>query len=182
MKRILAIPVLLLALAAMAACNKPSADGGVPSANGSGAPTGTPRGSEDPNAMVNFAKCMREHGQDIPDPDPDSGQVQLGPSGGPAQGPWEAAMQACQHFLPAGAGPDAVADPRELEQLRAYAVCMRDHGIEISDPQPNGNMTIGGRVGQLTKPQRNADPAYQGADRACKDKLPKPGSTKDPKK
>jgi predicted small lipoprotein YifL len=182
MRRTLAVSTLLLALVAVAACGKPLGDGDIPSANGSGASTAKPSTSEDPNAMLNFAKCMREHGQNVPDPDPNTGEVQIGPSAGTANGPWQPAVQACQHFLPAGAGLDATADSRTLEQLRAYAVCMRNRSIEMSDPQPNGNMTVGGRVGQLTKTQRNADPAYQAANDACKDKLPQPGSTEDPKK
>jgi hypothetical protein len=50
---------------------------------------------------------------------------------------WDAAWQACRRLLPAsavqqGSPPSA----QELAQLRAFAVCMRAHGIDMSDPQP----------------------------------------------
>ena len=58
--------------------------------------------------------------------------------------------------------------PQELAPLRAFAVCMRAHGIDMSDPQPNGNMT----TGAATRDQEQNAPAFKAAEVACRDKLP----------
>jgi hypothetical protein len=49
---------------------------------------------------------------------------------------------------------------------------MREHEVEITDPLPDGNMRINGRLGALNRTQLEADPQYQAAYAACKDKLP----------
>jgi len=61
---------------------------------------------------------------------------------------------------------------QELEQDRAFAVCMRAHGIQVSDPDRTGDMNIGGRLEHVTRAQLHADPGFKAALRACKDKLP----------
>jgi hypothetical protein len=59
--------------------------------------------------------------------------------------------------------------PQELAQLRAFAVCMRAHGIDMSDPDPTtGNMT----TDAATRDQQQNDPTFQAAWAACRDKLP----------
>jgi len=159
MRRILLLPVLLFALVAAGACaNK--------SSNGSG-------GTDDPNAMVHFAQCMREHGQNVPDPAGDSDTYAVTPPSGGPNAAWDAAMEVCRHFLPGGGAPGGV-NSQELEAQRQYAKCMRDHNIEMSDPDPNtGRSQIGGRLAGANRDQLRADPGYQAATEACKDKLPK---------
>ena len=61
---------------------------------------------------------------------------------------------------------------QQLEQLRTYAMCMRAHGIDMSDPTPTGDMHILGRLAHATQAQLNNDPGYKAAKAACKDKLP----------
>jgi hypothetical protein len=113
---------------------------------------------------------MREHGQNMPDPDPNNGNVSLTPPAGNTSG-WDAARRACQPLLPGGGAP-AVGDPQQLEALRLYAVCMREHGIEMTDPDPNtGNSQYTGRLANATKDQILNDPTYKAADAACEDKL-----------
>ncbi|MGI5239353.1 hypothetical protein [Dactylosporangium sp. CA-139066] len=160
MRRILVVPFLLAALAAAAACgDKPG--GGSP--DGGASPTSA-------GSFQQFAACMREHGQNVPDPDPNSGNVALTP---PAvdRGAWDSAMGACRQFLPNG-GEAAGMNPQGLEGLRAYAACMRDHGVEVSDPDPDtGKSHFGGRFANVGKDQILNDPIYKAADAACKDKL-----------
>ncbi|GLY69903.1 hypothetical protein Atai01_65220 [Amycolatopsis taiwanensis] len=128
--------------------------------------------------MVNFAKCARDHGVNVPDPDPNSSNQSLVPPSGVQAPQWTAVLQACQQFLPNGGAPQAP-DPRELDGLRAYAVCMREHGIEVSDPDPNtGQSTIGGRLANATRTQIENDPGYQAASQACQDKLVTDGGHK----
>jgi hypothetical protein len=160
MRRTLLLPILLFALVATAAC---SGDGG----NGDG------QQSDDPKAMVKFAQCMREHGQNVPDPDGESESYAITPPSGGPNAAWNAAMDACRQHLPAGGAPDAP-NATELEAQRQYAKCMREHDIEMSDPDPNtGRSQIGGRLANATRDQLRADPGYAAAVEACKDKLPK---------
>jgi hypothetical protein len=169
MKRILSVPVLSIALLLMAACSGGGAkpDGGQPVHSA---------GNGEANAMANFAKCMREHGQNVPDPDPNSQNFSLTqPSGGPSP-QWNAAMQACRQLLPGGGQPQAP-DQRQLEGLRAYAVCMREHGVEVTDPDPNtGQSQIGGRLANANRTEIQNDPGWKAADGACEDKLDQSGS------
>ncbi|GAB3849757.1 hypothetical protein GCM10027610_073500 [Dactylosporangium cerinum] len=160
----LAVLVLLVTFAA--AC---SDDGAKPKG-------GSSRDAD--NSYERFAACMREHGQDIPDRDPDSGNVAITP---PAAnpGPWNSAMSACRQFLPNG-GEAAVVDPQQLEGLRAYAVCMREHGVELTDPDPTtGKSQFGGRLANATRDQIVNDPAYKSADAACEDRLSDGGAPKE---
>lgn len=114
---------------------------------------------------------MRERGQNVPDADPNSGNVALTPPAAGNRSAWDAAMRACQQLLPGGGAP-AVGDPGQLEGLRLYAVCMREHGIEITDPDPStGKSQYGGRLANASKDQILNDPTYKAADTACKDKL-----------
>ncbi|MFC6016352.1 hypothetical protein ACFP2T_09090 [Plantactinospora solaniradicis] len=180
MRRLLAVPILLCGLLGpTVACTRP-ADPGIPSANGSSAgASGSPAASDDPNAAANFAKCMREHGQNVPDPDPASERFDIvRPSGAPNSA-WDAAARQCQHFLPGGTLPGPGPSREELEQLRLFAVCMREHGIEISDPEmpgegtKPGNMVIRGRLEHLSRTEVQNDPGYKAAHDACEDKLPR---------
>lgn len=120
---------------------------------------------------------MREHGQNVPDPDPNSGNLTLAqPSGAAAA--WNTAMQACQHFLPSNGQP-AAPSQQELEALRGYAVCMREHGVEMTDPDPStGRSQYQGRFANSNRDQIFNDPTYKSADAACKDRLPSAGASK----
>jgi hypothetical protein len=94
---------LLLALAlAVAACGGGKSSG-VASLSGSGKATATtnPGGSKDPQqAALAFARCMRQHGVNIPDPGASGG---LDLRGFNSDSPkFKAAQQACQQYTPNG--------------------------------------------------------------------------------
>jgi hypothetical protein len=166
-------PLLLMALLgalplAAAACSKPS-NSGIPTAADSAGATSRPSTTGD---RVAFARCMRQHGVNVPDPTP--GQADWGPEpDGPEPAGWDAAFKACKQLLPASDLPESTRPtPQELEALRAFAVCMRAHDIDMSDPTPTGNMTIGGRLEHVTRAQLQNDPGFKAAEAACRDKLP----------
>ena len=126
-------------------------------------------------AALKWAKCMRQNGVDVPDPKVDSGgRLVITPGTSTAPRNDESsrrAMQACQHLM-----RDALPDPGRIskeEQARmrdaalAFTRCMREHGIEMSDPS-----TEGGGVSVTVNPN---DPAFRRAAEACQDKMPLPG-------
>jgi Prokaryotic membrane lipoprotein lipid attachment site len=164
MRRILIIAVAMLALAGC----KNAADGdGIPSANGTATPS--PTASFQPDQPA-FIRCMRQHNVNLPDPVPNQ-QWRPDKPAGVTREQFETAVRACQSYL----GEDLLGQPpsaEELEKLRAFAVCMREHGIEMTDPLPNGNMEIKGRLEFVTREQLNADPQFQAAEAACHHLLP----------
>jgi hypothetical protein len=169
MRRILVVPVLMVALAVTVACGKDSGDR--PTAKGGGSASAA-------GSFQEFVKCMREHGQNLPDADPDSGNVAITPPAGADSAGWNAAMRACQQFMPGGGQGDPP-DQQELEALRQFAACMREHGVETTDPDPNtGKSQFGGRFANMRRNEILNDPTYQAADLACRDKLPSPEPAK----
>jgi hypothetical protein len=90
-------------------------------------------------AMRAWAKCMRDQGMDVPDPDPIEGKfIGLSPPGSkdsPERQAFERAEEACRSLDTFS----EVAEPMTEEQLaawRAYAQCMRDQGVRMNDPDP----------------------------------------------
>lgn len=114
----------------------------------SGGPTAADNsGKSDEDKMRDFAKCMREHGVDMPDPKPsgDGKGMAVTLGGGPGDaGKIETAQNACKHLMPNG-GEMKPPSAEELDKMRKDAKCMRDHGVDMPDPDPSGKGTL--RVG-----------------------------------
>jgi hypothetical protein len=151
---------------------------------GSGGETLTDAERED--AMLEFTECMREHGVDMPDP-----EMAEGPGGGGAiaitnevNGPGEAeafeeAQAACGDILDDVMGERPQMDPEEEAEMRdnmlAFAECMRDHGIDMPDPEfgdgPGGGFSVrqesGGGRGGIDP----SDPDFAEAQEACQGEL-----------
>jgi hypothetical protein len=81
-------------------------------------------------------------------------------------------MRACRKYLPAGGKPPSP-DPQMLEQMRQFTQCMRDHGIDVPDPDPGGGgVAISKGPGGINPD----DPKFTAAEQACQDKLPGKGA------
>jgi hypothetical protein len=169
----LALLGLGLALALGACGGTPDGDR-VASLSGAGATsttngTGKAAADKDPQqAALDFARCMRQHGIEMPDPEVDDrGRVKMrigaGASGSrPDPKKLEAAQQACGNLLGGGDG-DRQIDPAERDAMVAFARCMRQHGIDM--PDPTGDGLVMRRDGE-----RGPDPEseeFQAAERAC---------------
>ena len=77
----------------------------------------------------------------------------------------------------AGATPSASAaapdeDADRQEQLRQFAQCMRDNGVDVPDPDPAAGIR---GFGALAEKLSSDDPAVQAAFTACQSKLPNGG-------
>ncbi len=197
-RRLLVAPAILMAVAlavATAGCGgSPSADAQVASANGTEgvkakAKDAATKKADAEKAGLEFARCMREHGVDMPDPKsgPDgNGFIMVGPSaatatatatataGEPIAGEglpeeFKEADEACRHLLDdliqdGGPPMDAEAQDKALK----FAKCMREHGVDMPDPDFSGggggfSIRIGGEGGGIDPGSQT----FQDAQKAC---------------
>jgi hypothetical protein len=150
-------PVVLAAatFALVSACGGTDPDGsrvaslsGAPTPSGqqqAGNGNGGPDEAADLDEMRDFAKCMREHGVNMADPQagPDGGGVSLEVHPG-EEDKVKTAQEACKHLMPNGGAPPKL-DAQQLDELRKQAQCMREHGVDMADPDPNNpGVTIKG--------------------------------------
>jgi hypothetical protein len=165
------VGALLLALTlVLAACGGDDDSDGVASLNGSTAQSengdGSSKAEQDPQeAALDYAKCMREHGIDMPDPV--NGRIELNVDPNVPVEKVEKAQKACKDILEK-AGPQLSEEQQNALQdaQLAFAKCMRDHGIDMPDPR----FGEGGIVTQQDTPGNGIDPEdpkYQKAQRAC---------------
>lgn len=148
-------------------CKNSGDDDGLATVQGTASASPTASSHPDPTA---FVACMRQHSVNMPEPVANQEWRPDKPEG-VSREQFETAVRACQSYL----GENLLGQPpsaEEMEKLRTFAICMREHGIEITDPLPDGNMKINGRLGSMNRTQLEADPQYQSAYNACKDKLP----------
>ena len=174
---------LVLALLA-AACGGSSGSDGVASATGPNASSKSGESEEkkkDPQqAGLDFARCMREHGVDVPDPEPgEGGLIKIGPGPGgasqaveqPFDPDFEEADKACRHLLadliPDGEGPT---DPEAQDRALKFAQCMREHGVDMPDPEFRG-----GAIALKIEGADPQSPTFQEAQKACAEFFGPPG-------
>ncbi|MFC9973220.1 hypothetical protein ACFVH6_20245 [Spirillospora sp. NPDC127200] len=126
------------------ACGGGDGGGGVASvesgaaASGSASPTAT-LSKED--AQLKFAQCMRENGVDVPDPGGGDKQVAVGRQG-KDRGKFERAVEKCRSYLEAGGVIPDLKDPEVHDRFVKFAQCMRQQGIDVPDPAPDGKWRI----------------------------------------
>ena len=180
---------LLLAMAALlvttaTACGDKSGKDGVATLDGTSsssddADSGDDSGTSEEDAKdqaLEFSQCMRENGvPDFPDPEfNDDGGMTMSRSTGPDsvdRETEEKAMKACEDKMPRGGGNFSEEDRAEMQDaFLEYAKCMREHGIDMPDPDFSGD---GGafRVGVGGDGMNPDEPAFKKADEACHDKL-----------
>jgi len=115
-------------------------------------------------AMLAHARCMREHGVDVPDPKPGEGErITIGK--GDDETKVDEAMKACEGIVEdLGVKPSKEELDKQFDMALKFAKCMREHGIDMPDPQREGDgikMSIGG-------PGSSIDPARMDeAQKAC---------------
>lgn len=166
-------PIMLAALAAAAlalgACGSGGKDHG----------SGGDREDQAFQGALKFAKCMRDEGIDMPDPQRQAGGgilQKMGGEGAPLnQAKVEAAQKKCEHFMDAGGGSGDAPDPKEQaeerDRLLAFAKCMRSHGVPMKDPKFSGNrvqMSIGGGPGDDGPRIDPGSATFKAAEKACR--------------
>jgi len=172
--RLLAAFALFLMLGLTAACGDDpggDSDSALPDADSasSDAPADDEEADLDPDdAMLKFAQCMREHGVDMPDPEPGEGGVRINGEG-MSEDQMEAAQSACQKWMdmarPEGGGPDL--SEEEKQAFLDMAACMRDRGYNFPDPTFEG----GGVIQKMEKGEGELpgpdDPAFESDRKEC---------------
>ena len=176
----LAVAGLGLALALAACGGSPQGDG-VASLGGDardkGKGTANPAAGKDPQqAALDFARCMRDHGVDMRDPQVDEqGRVTMRIGRGdrdkvgapPDPKKLQDAQKACGN--PMGGDGPAQIDPEARDAMLAYARCMRGHGVEMPDPTGGGMVLRRGEGPDPTAAE------FREADKACNHHLSRLG-------
>jgi hypothetical protein len=163
------VGLLLAAGVAMAGCGGGGSDktSGVASLGGAGGATSTTRAgasSDLTQAALAYGRCMRQHGIDLPDPQIEGDRIVQRPPDHQVKTPkFAAARQACRKYLPAGGPPPSPPSAQQRQQALAFARCMRQHGIDLADPQITAK---GIRQHPPTDMDRD-DPRLGAAEQAC---------------
>lgn len=113
-------------------------------------------------AALDFARCMRKQGIDFPDPV--NGRFNLRIPRGD-QRKLERAQRACRDILEDAAPPMSEEQEAELrEAALEFAKCMREHGVDMPDPEfPEG----GGTLQRMPLGTDENDPKVEEARKAC---------------
>jgi hypothetical protein len=186
----LPIAAIFAVVALVAACSGGATGPSVASLDDPGA-SGSPGASPAASAMtpqdaaLAYARCMRENGVDMPDPQVTTGsggEVKIDQEGGEpvSKEKMAAADKVCRHFMaaagPNGQGPAMSAE--DQDKVLAFAKCMREHGIDMPDPDfTGGGFAIrvdGGSNSSNSTGGKGPkdDPEFKAAEEACSSLLP----------
>ncbi|WP_327262998.1 hypothetical protein OG444_17090 [Streptomyces sp. NBC_01232] len=148
-----------LTLFATACANDSSAGKKDSSAGTGGGSAGGSDGSVADNA-VKMRQCLREHGIDVPDPEPgqDPRGMTLGGDADPQK--MQEAMKSCGMSTGSGAGrePTQEEKDKELEWIR----CMRENGVALKDPEYHE-----GGMKSATEIPKGQEKAFEEAQKKC---------------
>jgi hypothetical protein len=169
--RLLAAALLAAGALAVASC------GGDDAADGS-----ADRQAQSRDAALKFARCMRDHGVEMPDPAQGGGRqtFKVGPGEDTTPEELEEAQKACEKYQQEIEPPELSEEQQEefKEAALEHARCMREHGIE-SFPDPTFDENGAAKI-QIDKSSGidPEDPDFKEAEKACQDKMPNgPGTT-----
>jgi hypothetical protein len=149
--RLATVVVGMAIIGGLAACSSNGANGA-----SSGSPS-SPQSKQ--QEMLAYVQCMRSHGVQMPDPDSNgmlrmqATQQQPGPES-PDEKKMDAANSACKHFVPE---MNESPEQQHVNEIK-IAECMRQHGVQMSDPGPNQSLALPGNPN---------DPKIKTAMNAC---------------
>lgn len=168
--RSMAVVMVVPAVFGLTACGANGGDDGIASAAGGTAKasaSASPSQSLNPqDAALKFAQCMRQNGVDMPDPGSD-GRFQIRANPG-NQAKVQAAMKKCQHFMQGGGRFGNLDDPKVRDQMVKFAQCMRQHGVDVPDPQPGKGIQL--------KVNKGSEAKFQAAQKVCQQYAPGGGA------
>jgi hypothetical protein len=156
-------------LLAAGGCGAGSKGPGVASAHGTKAKASAKPSLDPEERQRKFTQCLRDHGVNVDDAEAGGGGIRISASAGP--GAKVDVIKECDQYLPEG-GKLAEMDPATKEKFRDFAKCMREHGIDMPDPEDGGGALQKGDGPGRFNPD---DATFKEAEKACKDKLPNHG-------
>jgi hypothetical protein len=110
--------------------------------SGSTQSTASATASTGQSQLLAYARCLRAHGIQVPDPDPaNPSQLNMPKSALGNSSALDAAEQACRQYggkLISGVNGSQRGNAREVQ----LAECLRQHGIPVADPQPGQSLTL----------------------------------------
>lgn len=126
------------------------------------ASTGASTGAKesDYDKALRFTRCMNENGVKLPDP-VEGEPLQLAPTGGGWALLSTPEFEKCRHFLPTSW--PVKADPKEIAEQRAWGECMRQHGAQTPELEPDAS----GMVRYHPDPTVRYTPEWRAASAAC---------------
>lgn len=158
-RRTWAAALAATAMLVLTACGSSDGDG-VATAGGDAPDSGSSAPAElsGEEMMQLFVDCMREQGVDMPDPGPDGNMLDLRDyfTDNPE------AVDACRDKMPVGDEPTEL-DPQAQEDMIEFVACMRENGVDMPDPSPDGKPQF--------DPKLLDDPDFDKAMDACQDLL-----------
>jgi hypothetical protein len=136
-----------------------------------GATTTTAAKANEEQQLLQFTKCMREHGVNMADPTVDAnGNLRLQPPTGsdqPSQAEMQKARDACEQYLQGVTqGFTGQNQTESRDALLKYAQCMRKNGYDMPDPDFSDSANPFGGAVDLD------DPTFKKANEACQGNLP----------
>jgi hypothetical protein len=126
------------------------------------------------DAGLDFARCMRERGIDVPDPQPGVGGLRAMFTDGDRRNDprFREAESECRRHLQDLVSQIDEDERRDFQEARLeFARCMREKGFDVPDPRsgpPSGGAGQGGALGDLDL----NDPRVQEAMEACSERGP----------
>ena len=171
------IPILLVATVLATGVGACGGDGGGGTGNAD-------RAGELRESGLEFARCMRENGVDMPDPKTDEngvtiangGAESMGVNGGRPSSRLRAAEEKCRKHLRDVKPPQMSAEQQKefRQQALAHAKCMRDNGVDFPDPKfpEEGGALVDIGPGSGIDP---SSPTFKRADEQCRELMGGPG-------
>lgn len=167
--RALTLPAAaIVAIGLLTACGSTdSSTSKVASVSGEGGAAAGAADKSDAEQSQEFVACIRENGVDMEDPDPETGQLDMKSvmGGGANSDAMRKAMESCRDKAPQAMkdrGGQGNPDAAQLENMKKFAACMRENGVDMDDPGPEG----------FDRGSMNmSDPKFQDAMGECRDFL-----------
>jgi hypothetical protein len=121
----------LIMAVVLAGCGTPEYTGKkVATLRTEGKPPAATQAKSDEDRYREYEACMASHGIVFPKNEEEAQDFN------PGSDQMMAAEGECRHLMPNGGQPPPL-DAKQLDEMRAQAKCMREHGIDMPDPDPN---------------------------------------------
>lgn len=163
---------------ALAACGSSSTSSSASATTGSGAANS----GSNYQARLNYAKCMRSHGVNVPDPSANGGPAAGGGAGGGGGGGFaqlrnnpnfRTASTACAKYRSKAFGFANISSAQRAQFQQdavKFAECMRAHSVNIPDPTSSSGGGFG--IFRDIPASERQSPAFKTAITACSTDLP----------